>query len=65
VIRGRRARRQAWLGGSGDLLLGVRVAVDGGECFVAELAQDVVGASAELAGDREARVWSSRSATWR
>src|SRR5215207_8700060 len=42
------------LGGSCDRLLGVRVAVDGGECFVAELAQDVVGAPAELAGDREA-----------
>src|SRR3989442_15531090 len=54
VTTGRRARRQAWLGGSGDRLLGVRVAVDGGECFVAEFAQDVVGAPAELARDREA-----------
>src|SRR6266511_2815333 len=54
VTTGRRARIRAWLGGSCDRLLGVRLAVDGGECFVAEFAQDVVGASAELAGNREA-----------
>src|SRR5712692_5955661 len=54
VTTGRRVRMMAWLGGSRARLLGVRVAVDGGECFVAEFAQDVVGASAELAGDREA-----------
>ena len=51
---GRRARALAWLGGSCDRLLGLRVALDGGERFLAELAQDVVGASAELAGNREA-----------
>src|SRR6266540_7090972 len=54
VTTGGRARVLAWLGGSCDRLLGVRVAFDGGECFLAELAEDVVGASAELAGDGEA-----------
>src|SRR6266508_6323969 len=54
VMTGRRARALAWLGGSRDRLLGLRVAVDGGERFVAELAQDVVGAPAELARDRQA-----------
>src|SRR6266511_1873902 len=54
VLTGRRARALAWLGGSCDRLLGVRVAVDGGERFVAELAQDVVRAPAELARDRQA-----------
>src|SRR6266487_5495141 len=54
VTTGRRALVLARLGGSCDPLLGLRVAVDGGECFVAEFAQDVVGASAELARDREA-----------
>src|SRR5207247_11414586 len=54
VMPGRRARALAWLGGSCDRLLGVRVALDGGERFVAELAQDVVRAPAELAGNREA-----------
>src|SRR6266536_2181344 len=54
VTTGRRARVLAWLGGSLDRLLGVRVALDGGERFVAELAQDVVGAAAELAGNGEA-----------
>src|SRR6266536_491990 len=54
VMTGRRARALAWLGGSGDRPLGVRVALDGGERFVAELAQDVVRAPAELAGNREA-----------
>src|SRR6266542_2008307 len=49
-----RARALAWLGGSCDRLLGVPVALDGGERFVAELAQDVVRAPAELAGNREA-----------
>src|SRR6266508_1202379 len=53
VTTRRRARTRAWLGSSCDRLLGVRVAVNGGECFVAEFAQDVVGAPAELAGDRE------------
>src|SRR6266508_933389 len=54
VIMGRRARALAWLGGSCDRRLSVRVALDGGERFVAELAQDVVRAPAELAGNREA-----------
>src|SRR6266516_1036288 len=54
VMTGRRARALAWLGGSCDRLLGVRVALAGGERFVAELAQDVVRAPAELAGNREA-----------
>src|SRR2546428_4590821 len=54
VMMGRRARALAWLGGSCDRLLGLRVALDGGERFVAELAQDVVRAPAELAGNREA-----------
>src|SRR6266508_1803870 len=54
VMTGRRARALAWLGGSLDRLLGVRVALDGGERFVAELAQDVVRPAAELAGNREA-----------
>src|SRR6266566_338256 len=53
VTTGRRARMLAWLGGSCARLLGL-VAVDRGECLVAEFAQEVVGASAELAGDREA-----------
>src|SRR6266487_2458915 len=52
VTTGRRARIQAWLGGSGDRLL-VGWLLDRGECLVAELAQDVVGASAELAGNRQ------------
>src|SRR6266545_7755047 len=43
----------AWLGSSMDRLLDVRVDVDGRERLLAELAQDVVGAAAELAGDRE------------
>src|SRR5436190_6834674 len=65
VMTGRRARALAWLGGSGNRLLGVPVAL-GGERLVAELAQDVVGASAELAGNRrQARLWSIRPATWR
>src|SRR6266511_1534311 len=54
VMTGRRARALAWLGGSCDRLLGVRVALDGGERVVAELAQDVVRAPAELARNREA-----------
>src|SRR6266542_6554918 len=53
VTTGKRARVLAWLGGSCDRLLGL-VAVDRGESFVAEFAQEVVGAPAELAGDREA-----------
>src|SRR6266571_7331191 len=52
-MTGRRARALAWLG-SCDRLLGLRVALDGGERLVAELTQDVVGAPAELAGNREA-----------
>ena len=39
-------------GGSVDELCSRRLA--GGECVVAEVAQDVVGAPAEFAGDREA-----------
>src|SRR6266540_858992 len=54
VMTGRRARVLAWLGGSCDRRLGLRVALDGGERLLAELAQDVVGAPAELAGNREA-----------
>src|SRR2546426_7135449 len=54
VMTGRRARALAWLGGSCDRRLGVRVACNGGERFVAELTQDVVGAPAELARNREA-----------
>src|SRR3989442_7526698 len=54
VMTGRRAPVLAWLGGSCDRLLGVRVAFDGGERFVAELAHDVVRAPADLAGNREA-----------
>src|SRR6266487_3063204 len=54
VITGRRARALAWSGGSCDRRLGVPVALDGGERFVAELAQDVVRAPAELARNREA-----------
>src|SRR5207248_10647582 len=54
VMTGRRARALAWLGGSCDRLLGLRVALDGGERLVAELTQDVVGAPAELARNREA-----------
>ena len=43
------------LGGGPDQLLGSwEQLVDGGERFVAELAQDVVGAAAELARDRQA-----------
>src|SRR6266487_705495 len=55
VMTGRRARALAWLGGSGNRLLGVPVALAPVERDRnAELAQDVVGASAELAGNREA-----------
>src|SRR6266540_6817395 len=43
----------AWLGGSVDRLLDVRVDVDGCERLLAEFAQDVVGAAAEFACDRE------------
>src|SRR6266540_3588552 len=53
VTTGWRAPVLAWLGGSCDRLRGL-VAVDRGERLVAEFAQDVVCASAELAGDREA-----------
>ena len=53
VTTGRRARLQAWSGGSCDRLL-VGWLFDRGERLVAEFAQGVVGASAKLAGDREA-----------
>src|SRR6266513_1789113 len=48
VTTGRRALVLVWLGGSCDRLL------DGGEGRIAQFAQDVVGASAELARQREA-----------
>src|SRR5712691_10906002 len=54
VLTGRRAQVLAMSGGSCDRLLGVRVAFGGGERFLAELAQDVVRAPAELADNREA-----------
>src|SRR2546430_17045994 len=54
VMTGRRARALAWLGGSCDRLLGLRVALDGGERPVPELAQDVVGPPAGPARHREA-----------
>src|SRR5436190_4760655 len=54
VTTGGRAPVLVWLGGSCARLLGSGLAVDGGERFVAELAEDVVGAPAELARDREA-----------
>src|SRR5712692_7661567 len=54
VTTGRRARVLAWLGGSCDRLLCCRSVLDGAERLLAELAQDVVGAPAELAGNREA-----------
>ena len=41
-------------GCGGDHLLADRCGLDRGERLVAELAQDLVGAPAELAGDREA-----------
>src|SRR3989442_13407007 len=53
VTAGKRARIQAWVGSSCDRLLGMRVAVDRGEGFVAEFAQGVVGAPAELSGNPE------------
>src|SRR6266545_56064 len=53
VMTGRRARVQAWSGGSCDRLL-VGWPLDRGERLLAELAEEVVGASAELAGNREA-----------
>ena len=49
-----RARKLEGSGGSCDRLLGLRIGVDGRESFVAELAQDVVGAAAEFARDRKA-----------
>ena len=42
-----------WSGGSADRLLDGRVDVDGRKRVLAELAQDVVGAAAELTRDRE------------
>src|SRR5438132_13609999 len=53
VTTGRRARLQAWSGGSCDRLL-VGWLLDRRERLLAEFAQEVVGAPAELAGDREA-----------
>src|SRR6266542_4211097 len=53
VTTGGRAPVLGWLGGSCDRLL-VRWLLDRGERLLAELAQDVVGAPAELARDREA-----------
>src|SRR5712691_4931939 len=47
VTTGRRALVLAWLGGSCDRLL------DGGEGLIAQFAEDVVGAPAELAGKRD------------
>jgi hypothetical protein len=48
VTTGRRTLVPVWLGGSCDRLL------DGGEGLIAQFAEDVVGASAELARKREA-----------
>jgi hypothetical protein len=42
------------LGRSLDRLLGLRLGFNRGERLIAQFAQDVVGAAAELAGDREA-----------
>src|SRR5712692_4900250 len=42
------------LGGSLDRLLGLRLGFNRGERLIAQFTQDVVGAPAELAGDREA-----------
>ena len=53
VGRGR-ARELGGLGGSCGRLLVLRVGLEGGERVVAEFAQDLVGAAAELARDREA-----------
>src|SRR5712691_4727960 len=51
---GQRRAHGCWRGSGGSLdrLLGL-VDLDGGERLLAELAQDVVGAAAELARDRE------------
>src|SRR6266511_5151677 len=47
-------------------LLGSRLGFNRGERLIAQFTQDVVGAAAELARDREqARLWSIRPATWR
>src|SRR6266508_4293397 len=54
VTTGRRARVLGWSGGSGDRLLVRRCLLDREECLVAELAEDVVGAPAELAGNGQA-----------
>src|SRR5439155_25189440 len=48
VTTGRRALVPVWLGGGCDRLL------DGGEGLIAQFAEEVVGAPAELAGKREA-----------
>src|SRR6266498_5526584 len=54
VMTGRRARVLVWLGGSLDRLLGLRLGFNRGERLIAQFTQDVVGAAAELARDREA-----------
>src|SRR6266498_5707628 len=54
VTMGGRARVLAWLRSSLDRLLGLRLGFNRGERLIAQFAQDVVGAAAELARDREA-----------
>ena len=55
VPMGRRARVLAWLRRSSlDRLVGLPLAFNRGERCIAQFAQDVVGAPAELARDREA-----------
>src|SRR5436190_14817141 len=54
VTTGGRARVLMCLGGSSDRFLFGGCVFDRGERVLAELAEDVVGAPAELAGDREA-----------
>src|SRR5213076_2468850 len=51
---GRRARVLAWLRSGLDRLAGLPLAFNRGERCIAQFAQDVVGAPAELARDREA-----------
>src|SRR6266542_7287 len=54
VLMGRRARVPAWLRSSLDRLVGLPLGFNRGERCIAQFAQDVVGAPAELARDREA-----------
>jgi hypothetical protein len=54
VMTGGRARVPVRLGGSSDRLLVGGCLFDRGDRVLAEFAEDVVGAPAELAGDREA-----------